>query len=191
MIVVTGLSGSGKSTLAFDVVFAEGQRRYLESLRPTSASSCTILPRPDVDLVAGIPPTIAIEQRLSRGGRKSTVATVTEVAHYLRLLFAKVGVQHCVALRRSPIRSLPRGEIAARLAERVGARDVALLAPVVRGARASIATSCAPPAACATPRSASTEASLALEPLPELDRYREHDVDVVVGRVAGGRGPER
>src|SRR5207237_1333755 len=93
MIVVTGLSGSGKSTLAFDVIFAEGQRRYLESLSTYVRQFMKILPRPDVDLVSGIPPTVAIEQRLSRGGRKSTVATVTEVYHYLRLLYAKVGVQ--------------------------------------------------------------------------------------------------
>ncbi len=80
MIVVTGLSGSGKSTLAFDVIFAEGQRRYLESLSTYVRQFMHVLPRPDVDFVAGIPPTIAIEQRLSRGGRTSTVATVTEVA---------------------------------------------------------------------------------------------------------------
>ncbi len=190
MIVVTGLSGSGKSTLAFDVVFAEGQRRYLESLSTYVRQFMHVLPRPDVDFVSGIPPTVAIEQRLSRGGRKSTVATVTEVAHYLRLLFAKVGVQHCVRCDR-PIQSLPRAEIAARLAERIGTADVVLLAPVVRGRKGFHRD-----VLRAARRLRYTEVRVdgtvvPLEPLPELDRYVEHDVDVVVARLAGGRGGER
>ena len=132
MIVITGLSGSGKSTLAFDVIFAEGQRRYLESLSTYVRQFMKILPRPDVDLVSGIPPTVAIEQRLSRGGRKSTVATVTEVYHYLRLLYAKLGVQHCVRCDR-PIEPLPRSAIVARVQVSVGKAGAVLLAPVVRG----------------------------------------------------------
>ena len=95
LIVFTGLSGSGKSSLAFDVLYAEGQRRYLDSLSAYARQFLHVMAKPDVDLLTGLPPTVAIEQRLSRGGRTSTVATVTEVAHYLRLLFAKVGVQHC------------------------------------------------------------------------------------------------
>ena len=94
--VITGVSGSGKSTLAFDIVFGEGQRRYLESLNAYARSIVQPAGRPDVDAVHGIPPAVAIEQRLSRGGRKSTVGTVTEVWHFLRLLFVKLGVQHCV-----------------------------------------------------------------------------------------------
>jgi excinuclease ABC subunit A len=89
------LSGSGKSTLAFDIVFAEGQRRYMESLSAYARQFLQPLSRPDVDIVRGVPPTVAIEQRVTRGGSKSTVATVTEVYHYLRLLYAKIGVQHC------------------------------------------------------------------------------------------------
>lgn len=190
MIVVTGLSGSGKSTLAFDVVFAEGQRRYLESLSTYVRQFMHVLPRPDVDHVTGIPPTIAIEQRLSRGGRKSTVATVTEVAHYLRLLFAKIGVQHCTRCDE-PIRTLPRSEIAARLAERVGNAAVVLLAPMVRGRKGFHRD-----VLRAARRLRYTEVRvdgvlLPLDPLPDLDRYREHDVDVVVARLDGGRGAER
>ena len=94
-VVVTGLSGSGKSTLAFDIVFAEGQRRYMDSLSAYARQFLQPLSRPDVDSVRGVPPTVAIEQRVTRGGHNSTVATVTEVHHYLRLLYAKVGVQHC------------------------------------------------------------------------------------------------
>src|SRR6185503_14612596 len=84
--VVTGVSGSGKSTLAFDLIFAEGQRRYLESLNAYARQFVEPAARPDVDAIFGIPPTVAIEQRTSRGGRKSTVATLTEIHHFLRLL---------------------------------------------------------------------------------------------------------
>ena len=95
IVVVTGPSGSGKSTLAFDVVFAEGQRRFLETLTPYARQFLPTLPRPDVDRVTGVPPSIALEQRTTRSGSSSTVATVTEIAHYLRLLYAKVGDAHC------------------------------------------------------------------------------------------------
>ena len=93
--VITGVSGSGKSTLAFDILFAEGQRRYLESLNAYARQFVQPAARADVDAVFGIPPTVAIEQRTSRGGRKSTVATITEIAHFLRLLFARLGTQFC------------------------------------------------------------------------------------------------
>jgi excinuclease ABC subunit A len=93
--VVTGVSGSGKSTLAFDILFAEGQRRYLESLNAYARQFVQGASRPDVDSITGIPPTVAIEQRTSRGGRKSTVATLTEIYHFLRLLYVKLGTQYC------------------------------------------------------------------------------------------------
>src|SRR5262249_6108962 len=95
IVVITGLSGSGKSTLAFDILFAEGQRRFLDSMSPYARQFVEQLEKPDVDLVSGLPPSVAIEQRVTRGGGKSTVATVTEVYHFLRLLFAKTGTQFC------------------------------------------------------------------------------------------------
>src|SRR6516165_3997849 len=94
-VVVTGVSGSGKSTLAFDLLFAEGQRRFLDSMNVYARQFVEQLARPDVDLIAGIPPTVSIEQRTSRGGGKSTVATVTEIYHFVRLLFARLGTQYC------------------------------------------------------------------------------------------------
>jgi excinuclease ABC subunit A len=93
--VITGVSGSGKSTLAFDVLFAEGQRRYLESLNAYARQFVQPAARPDVDAIVGMPPTVAIEQRTSRGGQKSTVATLTELYHFMRLLFARLGTQYC------------------------------------------------------------------------------------------------
>src|SRR5262249_7973091 len=132
LIVLTGLSGSGKSTLAFDVLHAEGQRRYLDSLSTYARQFLPIMAKPDVDLLSGLPPTVAIEQRLSRGGRTSTVATVTEVYHYLRLLFSKLGVQHCTGCD-APIEPQSRRQIAERLRKDFRGERVSLLAPVVRG----------------------------------------------------------
>ena len=95
LTVVTGVSGSGKSTLAFDIVFGEGQRRFMESMSPYARQFAGQLEKPDIDKIEGLPPSVAIEQRVSRGGGKSTVGTVTEIFHFLRLLYAKLGTQHC------------------------------------------------------------------------------------------------
>ena len=128
--VITGVSGSGKSTLAFDLIFAEGQRRYLESLNAYARQFVEPATRPDVDAIFGIPPTVAIEQRVSRGGRKSTVATLTEIHHYLRLLFMKLGTQHCpkcdVAIEPQRVEA-----IAARIVRDYRGSRVGLLAPLV------------------------------------------------------------
>mgnify|MGYP000518915936 CR=1 FL=1 len=95
LVCITGLSGSGKSTVAFDIIFAEGQRRFLDSMSPYARQFAGQMEKPDIDKVEGLPPTVAIEQRVSRGGGKSTVGTVTEIYHFLRLLYAKLGIQHC------------------------------------------------------------------------------------------------
>ena len=118
MTVVTGLSGSGKSTLAFDLLFAEGQRRYLDSLNAYARQFVEQLERPDVDSITGIPPSVAIEQRVTRGGRKSTVATITEIFQFVRLLYAKLGQVRDPetdepAIRQTPAEILGRMEKAA------------------------------------------------------------------------------
>jgi len=128
--VVTGVSGSGKSTLAFDILFNEGQRRYLESLNAYARSIVQPAGRPEVDAVYGIAPTVAIEQRLSRGGRKSTVGTTTEVWHFLRLLYVKLGVQHCVH-DGAEVRPQTPDSMAAQLLTRYRGRHIGLLAPLV------------------------------------------------------------
>ena len=160
-----GVSGSGKSTLAFDILFAEGQRRYLESLNAYARQFVQPASRPDVDAIFGIPPTVAIEQRTSRGGRKSTVGTLTEVHHFLRLLFVKLGVQHCPDCD-VPIEPQSVDAIAARLLrERSAAARIALLAPLVvarKGFYTDLAKwalgegllrTCASTASCCRPRS--------------------------------------
>src|SRR2546430_8844589 len=113
-VVVTGVSGSGKSTLAFDLLFAEGQRRFLDSMNLYARQFVEQLARPDVDLISGLPPTVSIEQRTSRGGGKSTVATVTEIFHFLRLLFARLGTQHCPDCQL-PVQSQTRDEVGRQL----------------------------------------------------------------------------
>jgi excinuclease ABC subunit A len=128
--VITGVSGSGKSTLAFDILFAEGQRRYLESLNAYARQFVQGAARPDVDAIFGIPPTVAIEQRTSRGGRKSTVATLTETYHFLRLLYVKLGLQHCPDCRL-PIEPQSEDAIAARLLGEYRGQRIGLLAPLV------------------------------------------------------------
>lgn len=135
-LVITGLSGSGKSTLAFDILYAVGQHRYLDSLSAYARQFVEVLPRPNVDWVTGIPPTVAIEQRLSRGSRKSTVATLTEIYHYLRLLYAKLGVPHCTRCQGS-LSTLSRSQIEARVQRLARTGAVRLLAPLVRGRKGS------------------------------------------------------
>src|SRR5512136_804925 len=117
-VVVTGVSGSGKSTLAFDLLFAEGQRRFLDSMSAYARQFVEQLSRPDVDLISGIPPTVSIEQRTTRGGGKSTVATVTEIYHFLRLLFARLGTPYCPDCQR-PVEPQTRDQLWRNLKQEV------------------------------------------------------------------------
>src|SRR5690554_5322211 len=128
--VITGVSGSGKSTLAFDILFNEGQRRYLESLNAYARAIVQPAGKPDVDAIYGIPPTVAIEQRTSRGGRKSTVATMTEIHHFLRLLYVKLGTQMCPDCQIAVEPQTPEQIAAQLLAEHRG-EHIGLLAPLV------------------------------------------------------------
>src|SRR3954452_24838782 len=107
LVVLTGLSGSGKSTLAFDTLYAEGQRRYLEGLSSYARQFLDQMERPDVDLIEGLPPTIAIDQQAGSGNPRSTVATVTEIQDYLRLLYARTGLPHCPNCGRGIRRQTP------------------------------------------------------------------------------------
>ncbi|MFH1800431.1 MAG: excinuclease ABC subunit UvrA [Candidatus Omnitrophota bacterium] len=130
--VITGLSGSGKSSLAFDTIYAEGQRRYLESLSSYAKQFLEKLKKPDVDHISGLSPAIAIEQRSVTHNPRSTVATVTEIYDYLRLLFAKVGIPYCPSCHEI-LRSQSREELFKDLLERFAGREVQVLAPLARG----------------------------------------------------------
>ncbi|MFH1954412.1 MAG: excinuclease ABC subunit UvrA, partial [Pseudomonadota bacterium] len=132
LVVITGVSGSGKSTLIFDILFAEGQRRYLESLAPYVRQYVRVLERPDVDSVSGLSPTVAIQQRISHSSSRSTVATLTEIYHFLRLLYSKLGIQHCPGCRRE-LKALNFEEILAQIEGRTRRKKALILAPKVAG----------------------------------------------------------
>ncbi|MCE3286078.1 MAG: uvrA2, partial [Steroidobacteraceae bacterium] len=190
MTVLTGVSGSGKSTLAFDIVFNEGQRRYLESLNAYARQFVQPAARPDVDAIFGIPPTVAIEQRTSRGGRKSTVGTLTEVHHFLRLLYVKLGVQHCPDCQ-VPIEPQSVDSIAALLLREARGRRIDLLAPLVV-ARKGYYTDLAKWAASKGFAELRVDgAMLPTASWPRLDRFREHTVELPVGSVKVSPEAER
>ena len=183
--VVTGVSGSGKSTLAFDIIFAEGQRRFMDSMSAYARQFVEQMPRPAIDRLTGIPPTVAIEQRITRGSRKSTVATITEVAQYLRLLYARLGIQHHPDTDK-PVQPLSPPQLKKLLAKVLAtaaaakAKHLYLCAPLIRGRKGHhqpIATwiedhgyELMRADGRVFPVSAFTK----------LDRYSEHDVEVVV-----------
>jgi excinuclease ABC subunit A len=183
LIVFTGLSGSGKSSLAFDILYAEGQRRYIDSLSTYARQFLPIMAKPDVDIVQGLPPTVAIEQRLSRGGRTSTVATVTEVAHYLRLLFTKLGIQHCPSCDQ-PIRAQTGRQILQRVRKDLRGDTVTLLAPAVRGRKGYHKEVLAAARKLKLREARIDGTRRLLADVALLDRYKEHDIDLVVATLA-------
>jgi excinuclease ABC subunit A len=182
MVVVTGLSGSGKSSLAFDLVFAEGQRRFLDSMSVYARSFVEQMERPQVDRITGVPPTVAIEQRVSRGGGKSTVATVTEIWHFMRLLFSKLGVQHCPQCQ-VPVESQSVTAITAALEKAARRGAIELLAPLVKG-RKGFHTEVAEAAARQGIEQLWVDGKwMATEGFKPLARFKEHQIDALVARV--------
>ena len=184
MVVVTGLSGSGKSTLAFDILFAEGQRRFLDSMSAYARQFVDQLEKPDVDSIEGLPPSVAIEQRVTRGGGKSTVATVTEIQHFLRLLFSKLGTQFCPECHVS-VESRTPTAIAAEASKKAETGKVTLLTNLVK-ARKGFHTDVA--------RTAERKGITMLivdgvrtpvEAFVKLERFKEHTIDAVIGELDG------
>ena len=182
MVVITGLSGSGKSTLAFDILFAEGQRRFLDSMSPYARQFVEQLEKPDVDLVSGLPPSVAIEQRVTRGGGKSTVATVTEVYHFLRLLFAKTGTQFCPDCNL-PVEKQSLAAITKQIESTAKRGPVRVLAPLVK-ARKGFHTEVARWAERQGFDTLYVDGKVVAVPdFRKLERFKEHTIDVVVGLI--------
>lgn len=179
MVVITGLSGSGKSTLAYDIVFAEGQRRYIESLSSYARQFMTQLSRPDIDWVEGIPPTVAIEQRLSQGGARSTVATVTELYHFLRLLYSKIGVQHCHQCSQTISSQTPR-QIYDRILDRYEGQPVRFLVPMVRGKKGYHKDIFEKLRKLGISRARVDGRIRSIALMPQLTRFSEHNIDAVL-----------
>jgi excinuclease ABC subunit A len=190
-VVITGVSGSGKSTLAFDLLFAEGQRRFLDSMNVYARQFVEQLSRPEVDLITGIPPTVSIEQRTSRGGGKSTVATVTEIYHFVRLLFARLGTPYCPDCQ-VPVQSQTRDELGRSLLREVRCRgQLSLLAPVVKN-RKGFHTDVAEWAVNHGYQQIRADGKLyPTANRLRLDRFREHDVEILTGRLSGKDGAAR
>ena len=191
LVVITGLSGSGKSTVAFDILFAEGQRRFLDSMSPYARQFVEQLEKPDVDLVSGLPPTVAIEQRVTRGGGKSTVATVTEVYHFLRLLFAKTGTQFCPDCDL-PVEKQSAASIVKQIETAAKRGPLKVLAPLVK-ARKGFHTDVARWAERQGFDTLYVDGKLVpVAQFRKLERFKEHTIDVVVGvidrrRIASAR----
>src|SRR2546427_126051 len=186
MVVITGLSGSGKSTLAFDILFAEGQRRFLDSMSPYARQFVEQLEKPDVDLVTGLPPSVAIEQRVTRGGGKSTVATVTEVYHFLRLLFAKTGRQFCPDCDL-PVEKQSLSEIVKQVEAAAKRQPLKVLAPLVK-ARKGFHTDVARWAERQGFDTLYVDGKvIPVSDFRKLERFKEHTIDVVVGLIDAKR----
>lgn len=182
LVVVTGLSGSGKSTLAFDIIFAEGQRRFLDSMSPYARQFAEQLEKPDIDKINGLPPTVAIEQRISRGGGKSTVATVTEIYHFLRLLYAKLGIQHCPVSGEAVI-SQSNSEIVDRLRAEIKKGNLTLLAPIIRGRKGYHTDIAAWALRKGYQKLFVDQQFKDTEGFERLERFKEHDIDIVIDTI--------
>lgn len=183
LTVVTGVSGSGKSTLAFGVIFSEGQRRYLDSLNAYARSIAQPPARPDVEQVVGIAPTVAIEQRTSRGGNKSTVATLTEIQHFLRLIYVKLGIQYCPNCH-VPVTTQSLDSIIADIMKTWRDKTVTITAPVVvarKGSYEDLALRCRTHLGAQTLRVDGRW--VATENFKPLVRYREHTIEVPLGTL--------
>ena len=183
LIVITGLSGSGKSSLAFDTIYAEGQRRYVESLSAYARQFLEMMQKPDVEHIDGLSPAISIEQKTTSRNPRSTVATVTEIYDYMRLLWARVGVPY------SPATGLPiTAQTVSQMVDRVmalpeGTRAY-LLAPVVRGRKGEYRKELAEWQRAGYTRVRIDGEMLGIEDAPALDKKLKHDIEVVVDRIA-------
>ncbi len=190
LVVITGLSGSGKSSLAFDTIYAEGQRRYVESLSAYARQFLEQMEKPDVDLIDGLSPAISIEQKTTASNPRSTVGTVTEIYDYLRLLFANIGVPHCPNCDR---------EISSQSLERImdmvmlypPDERINVLAPVVRGRKGEFKRELAALRARGFTRARIDGRFLTLDEDIQLDRRRNHTIDVLIDRLIVKGGIER
>jgi excinuclease ABC subunit A len=189
LVVVTGLSGSGKSSLAFDTIYAEGQRRYVESLSAYARQFLELMGKPDVDLIEGLSPAISIEQKTTSRNPRSTVGTVTEIHDYMRLLWARVGVPYSPATGL-PIESQTVSQMVDKLVALPDGERLLLLAPVVRGRKGEYRKEIAEWQRAGFQRLKIDGQFHAIEDAPALDKKFKHDIDVVVDRIVTKAGQE-
>src|SRR6267154_1989476 len=182
LICITGLSGSGKSSLAFDTIYAEGQRRYVESLSAYARQFLELMQKPDVDHIEGLSPAISIEQKTTSKNPRSTVGTVTEIYDYLRLLFARVGVPYSPATGL-PIESQTVSQMADRILALPEGTRLYLLAPIVRGRKGEYRKELAELQKKGFQRVKVDGRMYEIAETPSLDKKLKHDIEVVVDRV--------
>ena len=182
LVVITGLSGSGKSSLAFDTIYAEGQRRYVESLSAYARQFLGLMEKPDVDAIEGLSPAISIEQKTVNRNPRSTVGTVTEVYDYLRLLWARVGIPHCAECRRPVVRQSST-QIVQHLLELDEETKVEVLAPLVRGRKGEFRDLFEKALREGFVRTRVDGDTFDLSDPPALNRYENHDIAIVVDRL--------
>src|SRR5262245_33082150 len=182
LVVLTGVSGSGKSSLAFDTLYAEGQRRYVESLSAYARQFLGQMEKPDVDQIEGLSPAISIEQRTAGSNPRSTVATVTEIYDYLRLLYARIGTQHCLTCGRAIKGQTVQEMVDHLLATRRGQR-VQLLAPIVRGRKGEYKKELAQHVKLGFVRARVDGAWRELEDTIALDKKQAHTIEIIVDRL--------
>ncbi|NCY15576.1 MAG: excinuclease ABC subunit UvrA [Actinobacteria bacterium] len=190
LIVFTGLSGSGKSSLAFDTIYAEGQRRYVESLSAYARQFLGQMDKPDVDFIEGLSPAISIDQKSASRNPRSTVGTITEVYDYLRLLYARIGVPHCPTDGAVIKRQTPQ-QIVDRVLELPEGTRFQVLAPVVRGRKGTYDTLLSDLASQGFARAIIDGAQHELTDTVELARYEQHTIQVIVDRLVRKDGIER
>ncbi|RYD46926.1 MAG: excinuclease ABC subunit A, partial [Verrucomicrobiaceae bacterium] len=183
LVVVSGLSGSGKSTLAFDILFAEGQRRFLDSMSAYARQFAEQLEKPEIDQLQGLPPTVAIEQRVSQGGGKSTVATVTELWNFIRLLYSKLGTLYCPDCH-VPVERQSLAAIENTIRGHLKKGGVTLLAPVIRGKKGFHTEVAEWALKQGFTRLLVDKQFKDAEGFTRLERFKEHDIDVVVGEIS-------
>ncbi len=183
LVVITGLSGSGKSSLAFDTIYAEGQRRYVESLSSYARQFLGLMEKPDVDQIDGLSPAISIDQKSTSRNPRSTVATVTEIYDYLRLLFARIGVPHCPVCGKAVSRRTPEDIIDEVMKLTSGTR-LMILAPIVKSKKGEFAHVPEQYRRLGFARARVDGVIYSLDEFPELDKKYKHDIEVVVDRIA-------
>ena len=183
LVVITGLSGSGKSSLAFDTIYAEGQRRYVESLSSYARQFLGLMEKPDVDQIDGLSPAISIDQKSTSRNPRSTVATVTEIYDYLRLLFARIGVPHCPVCGKTVSRRTPEDIINEVMKLTSGVR-LMILAPIVKSKKGEFAHVPEQYRRLGYARARVDGVVYSLDEFPELDKKFKHDIEIVVDRIA-------
>ncbi len=182
LVVITGLSGSGKSSLAFDTIYAEGQRRYMESLNSYARQFLGTMDKPDVDQITGLSPAISIDQKSTSRNPRSTVATVTEIYDYLRLLFARIGTPHCPICGRDVVRRTPQSIVDSIMNLEEGSRLI-LLAPIAKAKKGEFAHIPEEFAKKGFARARVDGVIYALDEFPELEKNIKHNIEIVVDRL--------